>query len=91
MNAFGSIIAMIYIDRLGRRYILLRIIPFVGLTLWVLAMGLGLNASEAYQSSAKWISLTGILSYLLFFAISLGSIPWSVNAEIYPLHLRGVG
>ena len=37
------------------------------------------------------MSLSGILLYLVFFAISLGPIPWTVNSEIYPLHLRGVG
>jgi Sugar (and other) transporter len=41
--------------------------------------------------SGKWISLAGILLYLVFFSISLGPIPWTVNSEIYPLHLRGVG
>jgi hypothetical protein len=27
----------------------------------------------------------------VFFSISLGPIPWTVNSEIYPLHLRGAG
>lgn len=35
--------------------------------------------------------MAGILLYLVFFSISLGPIPWTVNSEIYPLHLRGVG
>lgn len=29
--------------------------------------------------------------YLAFFSIGLGNTPWTVNSEIYPLHLRGVG
>lgn len=37
------------------------------------------------------MSLAGILLYLVFFSISLGPIPWTVNSEIYPLHLRGAG
>jgi SP family myo-inositol transporter-like MFS transporter 13 len=41
--------------------------------------------------AGKWLSLLGILLYLVFFSISLGPIPWTVNSEIYPLHLRGVG
>ena len=42
-------------------------------------------------ASGKWITLVGILLYLVFFSISLGPIPWTVNSEIYPLHLRGAG
>ena len=41
--------------------------------------------------SGKWLSLAGILSYLIFFSISLGPIPWTINSEIYPLHLRALG
>jgi hypothetical protein len=42
-NAIGSIISMLYIDRLGRRYILLRLIPFIAWALIVLSVGMGLN------------------------------------------------
>ena len=35
--------------------------------------------------------MSGLFIYLLSFAIGLGSTPWTVNSEIYPLHLRGVG
>ena len=35
--------------------------------------------------------MAGILLYLGFFSVSLGPVPWTVNSEIYPLHLRGVG
>lgn len=42
-NAFGSVIAIFYIDKLGRRMILLRLIPFISGALIILAIGLGLN------------------------------------------------
>ena len=42
-NALGTIVAIIYIDKLGRRYILLRLIPFIAFALLFLAMGLGIN------------------------------------------------
>jgi len=42
-NALGTIVAIIYIDKLGRRFILLRLIPFIAGTLLVLAAGLGIN------------------------------------------------
>jgi MFS transporter, SP family, solute carrier family 2 (myo-inositol transporter), member 13 len=31
-----------------------------------------------------------IMAYLLAFSVGMGPVPWAVNAEIYPLHMRGV-
>jgi hypothetical protein len=42
INALGTLVAVFYIDKLGRRYIILRTVPFVGLSLLVIALGLGL-------------------------------------------------
>lgn len=35
--------------------------------------------------------MIGIILYLAFFSIGIGCTPWTLNSEIYPLHLRGVG
>lgn len=43
MNALGTLIAIFYIDKLGRRYILIRMIPFIGASLLVISLGLGLK------------------------------------------------
>ena len=45
-NALGTVVAIVYIDKHGRRYILLRLIPFVAVTLLILAVGLGLNGMD---------------------------------------------
>ncbi len=42
-NALGTVVAIFYIDKAGRRYILLRLIPFIAVTLLILATGLGIN------------------------------------------------
>jgi SP family myo-inositol transporter-like MFS transporter 13 len=44
-----------------------------------------------FLEAGSWIALAGIMLYLGFFSIGLGNTPWTVNSEIYPLHLRGVG
>jgi SP family galactose:H+ symporter-like MFS transporter len=94
MNALGTLIAIFYIDKLGRRYILLRMVPFIGASLLVISLGLGLKGyanTDEIADAGKWVSLTGILLYLAFFSVSLGCTPWTINSEIYPLHLRGAG
>ena len=33
----------------------------------------------------------GMLLYLAFFSIGIAGTAWTLNSEIYPLHLRGCG
>lgn len=42
VNALGTLIAVFYVDKLGRRYIMLRTLPGVGTSLLVISAGLGL-------------------------------------------------
>ncbi len=43
MNALGTLVAIFYIDRLGRRYILLRMVPFLSASHIMIAVGLALK------------------------------------------------
>lgn len=40
MNAFGTTLSILFIDRLGRRYIMLRTLPFVVLSWLTVALGM---------------------------------------------------
>jgi hypothetical protein len=54
-------VAIIYIDKLGRRYILLRLIPFIAVTLLILAAGLGINGlPETDHAQGKNKNLTSL-------------------------------
>ncbi|VFR03085.1 unnamed protein product [Cuscuta campestris] len=37
-----------------------------------------------------WLALVGMALYIIFFSPGMGTVPWIVNSEIYPLRLRGV-
>ncbi|KAJ8538474.1 hypothetical protein K7X08_027695 [Anisodus acutangulus] len=37
-----------------------------------------------------WLALLGLALYILFFSPGMGTVPWIVNSEIYPLRFRGV-
>ncbi|KAJ1440029.1 Sugar/inositol transporter [Sesbania bispinosa] len=41
-------------------------------------------------SNYGWAALIGLALYIIFFSPGMGTVPWVVNSEIYPLRYRGV-
>ncbi|KAJ9565962.1 hypothetical protein OSB04_001928 [Centaurea solstitialis] len=41
-------------------------------------------------SKLGWLALVGLAVYIIFFSPGMGTVPWIVNSEIYPLRFRGV-
>lgn len=37
-----------------------------------------------------WLAMAGLALYIAFFSPGMGTVPWIVNSEIYPLRHRGV-
>lgn len=52
------------------------------------------SGSEWYTrgcpSKFGWMALVGLALYIIFFSPGMGSVPWMVNSEVYPLRFRGV-
>ena len=90
-NALGSTIAVFIIDKLGRRYIMLKAIPgiFVSLLLVSISMWISKSSNETILFISHVLFAISIVSYLGFFSIGFSSTPWTVNSEIYPIHLAG--
>jgi sugar porter (SP) family MFS transporter len=83
---FGmTIVAMLLVDRAGRRPLLLVGIAGMIVTLAVLALSF-----RTQSNSLAWIAVICLMGYVASFAISLGPIFWLLIAEIYPLKVRGL-
>ena len=41
-------------------------------------------------SKGGWFALVGLALYIIFFSPGMGTVPWIVNSEIYPLRYRGI-
>lgn len=41
-------------------------------------------------SKFGWLALIALALYIIFFSPGMGTVPWIVNSEIYPLRYRGV-
>ncbi|KAG9439354.1 hypothetical protein H6P81_019519 [Aristolochia fimbriata] len=51
--------------------------------------GSGQWYTRGCPSNFGWVALIGLALYILFFSPGMGTVPWVVNSEIYPLRFRG--
>lgn len=86
-NVIATIIGVWVVDIIGRRALL-----FVGFIGIVICMGiLGAAYLGYFGADIKWITLSAVLVYIIFFAISLGGVPYIMMSELFPLNVRGAG
>ncbi|MGP2438521.1 sugar porter family MFS transporter [Streptomyces sp. JW3] len=89
INIIGTVIAMIFVDRIGRKP--LAIIGSVGM---VVGLALEAWAFSAHLVDGKlpatqgWVALIAAHVFVLFFALSWGVIVWVMLGEMFPNRLR---
>jgi SP family galactose:H+ symporter-like MFS transporter len=87
VNVVMTIAAIMLLDRVGRRPLLL-----VGLAGMIFSLGL-LGTAFLLPSLSGMLgdmALVGLMLYVAFFAIGLGPVFWLLISEIYPLKVRGL-
>lgn len=83
VNFLLTIVAMIYLDRWGRRAILMIASGGMGIALTLLVIGLNIHGVSPL------LMLASILLYVAFFALGMGPGPWLIISEIFPTKVRG--
>lgn len=86
---FGTIPAVLFMERFGRRYWANAMLPgfFLGLVL----VGVGYQIPiETHPAAAQGVYLTGVILYMGFFG-SYACLTWVIPAEVYPTYLRSYG
>ncbi|MBL4648028.1 MAG: sugar porter family MFS transporter [Gammaproteobacteria bacterium] len=88
VNVLTTILAILAIDRWGRRPLL-----FFGLTLQIIGMAtLALIFGHgATTDLLRYTTMAGMLVFIVGFAASLGPVIWVICAEIFPLKSRDTG
>lgn len=84
-NIVFTIVAVLLLDRVGRRKLLLT--GTVCLTIAIIFLGV-FFASPALQHHASYLALVALLVYIAAFAIGLGPVFWLMISEIYPTGIR---
>ncbi|KAH8168937.1 sugar transporter domain-containing protein [Sarocladium implicatum] len=101
-NFIFTLVALVLIDRIGRRRILLFSIPFMVAGLILAAVGFrSLTVTldpespdnpgpDSSGSAGAGIVLLSIMLYVASYALGLGNVPW-MQSELFPLSVRSIG
>ena len=84
-NLFFTLVAMVLIDRYGRKFLIL--IGSAGMSLTLA----GLSVLYFLNQTSSAMVLILILGYIAFFAASLGPAVWVLATELFPNRLRSKG
>jgi MFS transporter, SP family, arabinose:H+ symporter len=86
VNVVFTVIALLLIDRVGRRPLML--FGTAGIAVSLLVTAAGFQSSGPTLDSA-WV-LTGLLCFVACFALSLGPVMWVLLSEIFPNRVRAL-
>jgi sugar porter (SP) family MFS transporter len=84
INFLFTIVAMFFVDKLGRKPLLL-----IGSAL--MSISLGILAFAVNRNIGGYGVLICLLAYIAAYAISLGPVTWVLISEIFPNKHRGLG
>ena len=84
VNVLATLLAIVWVDRLGRKRLLLAGSSLMGACLAVVALCFHFSYFDNY------IVLIGMLLYVGCFAATLGAVTWVYLSEIFPNRIRAV-
>ncbi len=83
INFLFTFIALIYVDKFGRKPLLL--VGLAGMTISFIFAGYAMQSG----TTRTYLVLIPFLSYIAFFSFSMGPIPWIFISEVFPNKIRG--
>lgn len=95
VNVLATLIAVAFVDKLGRKPLLLSGLVGMGLSLTVVGIAFQSlgdvhhGGSDQVASDAGVITLVALVVYIASFAFSMGPVVWTIINEIYPREVRG--
>lgn len=95
VNVLATFVAIAFVDKFGRKPLLLS--GLVGMFVSLTALGFGFLALDESTPTGGGPSTTGIITlvclvvFIASFAFSLGPVTWTMIAEIFPNRVRGRG
>ncbi len=85
-NVLATIVAILLVDRVGRRKLLLGGSLIMAVALVMLGIIFARNAANIGS-----LTLIAFIVYIVAFALSFGPVFWLMSAEIFPTRVRAIG
>ncbi len=88
-NMLATIIALVLVDRAGRKPLLY--VGISGMTASLFLLAYSFHNTAAFGARPGVIATICLMVYITCFAFSMGPIAWILVSEVFPLNLRGRG
>src|SRR5580658_6051063 len=88
-NVLATIIALVLVDRVGRKPLLY--VGIGGMTASLLLLAYSFHNAAAFGAAPGVVATICLMVYITCFAFSMGPIAWILVSEVFPLQLRGRG
>lgn len=92
INIIGTVIAMIFVDRIGRKPLALigsaGMAVSLGLCAWAFSFTTGTGDDITMPDAQATVALVAAHSFVLFFALSWGVVVWVLLGEMFPNRIR---
>jgi sugar porter (SP) family MFS transporter len=88
-NVLATVIALVLVDRVGRKPLLYA--GLGGMTVALLVLSLSFHKQAALGHSMGVIATACLMFFITCYAFSIGPIAWILVSEVFPLRVRGRG
>jgi len=88
-NVLATIIALVLVDRVGRKPLLY--VGVGGMTASLLTLAYSFHNQAKLGAAPGVVATICLMVYITCFAFSMGPIAWILVSEVFPLQLRGRG
>lgn len=89
MNVLATVIALVLVDRAGRKPLLYAGVG--GMTASLLLLAYSFHNQSAFGAAPGVVATICLMVYITCFGFSLGPIAWILVSEVFPLRVRGRG
>lgn len=88
-NVLATIIALVLVDRVGRKPLLY--VGGGGMTASLLTLAYSFHNQATFGAAPGVVATICLMVYITCFAFSMGPIAWILVSEVFPLQVRGRG